>query len=42
VRASSGGFLKFERLLETYLALAPRGFTSFQKAMPIWVGEKLF
>jgi carbamoyltransferase len=35
-------FLKFERLLETYLAFAPRGFTSFSKAMPIWVGEKLF
>src|SRR5258708_2532277 len=35
-------FLKFERLLETYLAFAPRGFTSFAKAMPVWVGEKLF
>ena len=35
-------FLKFERLLETYLAFAPRGFTSFRKAMPIWIGEKLF
>ncbi|MFZ5689632.1 MAG: carbamoyltransferase [Pseudomonadota bacterium] len=35
-------FLKFERLLETYVAFAPRGFTSFRKAMPIWVGEKLF
>jgi carbamoyltransferase len=35
-------FLKFERLLETYLAFAPRGFASFSKAMPIWVGEKLF
>src|SRR5215831_5417208 len=35
-------FLKFERLLETYLAFAPRGFTSFCKAMPIWIGEKLF
>jgi carbamoyltransferase len=35
-------FLKFERLLETYLAFAPRGFTSFSKAMPIWIGEKLF
>ena len=35
-------FLKFERLLETYLAFAPRGFTSFAKAMPLWVGEKLF
>lgn len=35
-------FLKFERLLETYLAFAPRGFTSFQKALPIWLKEKLF
>jgi carbamoyltransferase len=35
-------FLKFERLLETYVAFAPRGFTSFRKAMPIWIGEKLF
>jgi carbamoyltransferase len=35
-------FLKFERLLETYLAFAPRGFTSFAKAMPVWIGEKLF
>jgi len=35
-------FLKFERLLETYLAFAPRGFTSFRKAMPIWLREKLF
>ena len=35
-------FLKFERLLETYLAFAPRGFKSFSKAMPIWIGEKLF
>lgn len=35
-------FLKFERLLETYLAFAPRGFTSFSKAMPVWIGEKLF
>ncbi len=35
-------FLKFERLLETYLAFAPRGFRSFSKSMPIWVGEKLF
>ena len=35
-------FLKFERLLETYLAFAPRGFTSFGKAMPLWIGEKLF
>jgi carbamoyltransferase len=35
-------FLKFERLLETYLAFAPHGFTSFRAAMPIWIGEKLF
>src|SRR5665213_3296864 len=35
-------FLKFERLLETYLAFAPRGFTSFRTAMPIWISEKLF
>ena len=35
-------FLKFERLLETYLAFAPRGFSSFVKAMPIWLREKLF
>lgn len=35
-------FLKFERLIETYLAVAPRGFASFRKAMPLWIGEKLF
>ena len=35
-------FLKFERLLETYLALAPRGFRSFQMAIPLWLKEKLF
>ena len=35
-------FLKFERLLETYVAFAPKGFTSFCKAMPIWLKEKLF
>jgi len=35
-------FLKFERLLETYLAFAPRGFASFRIAMPIWLREKLF
>jgi carbamoyltransferase len=35
-------FLKFERLLETYLAFAPRGFASFVKAMPLWLSEKLF
>jgi carbamoyltransferase len=34
--------LKFERLLETYLALAPKGFSSFLKAMPIWLKEKLY
>src|SRR3989339_1462430 len=34
--------LKFERLLETYLAFAPRGFASFKTAMPIWLREKLF
>ena len=35
-------FLKFERLLETYLTFAPRGFRSFAMAMPIWLKEKLF
>jgi carbamoyltransferase len=35
-------FVKFDRLLETYLAFAPRGFTSFRKAMPLWMNEKLF
>jgi carbamoyltransferase len=35
-------FLKFERLLETYLCFAPRGFKSFQMAMPLWLHEKLF
>ncbi len=35
-------FLKFERLLETYVAFAPRGFSSFSRAMPIWIKEKLF
>jgi carbamoyltransferase len=35
-------FLKFERLLETYLAFTPRGFQSFKMAMPIWLKEKLF
>ena len=35
-------FLKFERLLETYLAFAPRGFRSFASAMPLWIKEKLF
>ena len=35
-------FLKFERLLETYVALAPKGFQSFRMSMPIWLREKLF
>ena len=35
-------FLKFERLLETYLAFAPRGFQNFVTSVPIWVKEKLF
>ena len=35
-------FLKFERLLETYVAFAPRGFRSFAMAVPVWVKEKLF
>ena len=35
-------FLKFERLLETYLAFAPKGFKSFSMSMPIWLREKLF
>ena len=35
-------FLKFERLLETYVAFAPKGFASFSKAMPIWIKDKLF
>jgi len=35
-------FVKFERLLETYLAFAPRGFRSFVAAMPLWVKDKLF
>ena len=35
-------FIKFERLLETYLAFAPKGFISFAKAMPIWIKDKLF
>ncbi len=34
--------LKFERLLETYLAFAPRGFRSFRMAIPVWLREKLF
>ena len=35
-------FLKFERLLETYMAFAPRGFKSFSLSMPLWLREKLF
>jgi carbamoyltransferase len=35
-------FLKFERLLETYVSFAPRGFKSFRMAMPLWLREKLF
>jgi carbamoyltransferase len=35
-------FLKFERLLETYLAFAPRGYSSFRAAVPLWLREKLF
>jgi carbamoyltransferase len=35
-------FLKFERLLETYLSFAPRGFASFRMAIPLWLREKLF
>ena len=34
--------LKFERLLETYLAFAPHGFRSFVSAMPVWLKDKLF
>ena len=35
-------FLKFERLLETYVAFAPKGFRSFCTSMPLWLREKLF
>ena len=35
-------FVKFERLLETYLAFAPKGFKSFANAMPVWINDKLF
>src|SRR3984885_8720366 len=35
-------FVKFERLLETYLAFAPKGLRSFQMAMPLWIREKVF
>ena len=35
-------FLKFERLLETYVAFAPKGFNSVSKSMPLWIKDKLF
>ncbi len=35
-------FIKFERLLETYVSFAPRGFQSFRSALPLWIKEKLF
>ena len=35
-------FVKFERLLETYLAFAPKGFRSFASAMPLWIKKKLW
>ena len=35
-------FMKFNRLLETYVSFAPRGFNSFSKSMPVWIREKLF
>ncbi|HQS83378.1 MAG: hypothetical protein B7Y25_00150 [Alphaproteobacteria bacterium 16-39-46] len=35
-------FIKFERLLETYMDYAPRGFSSFRQAMPLWIKDKLF
>jgi len=35
-------FLKFERLIETYLAFVPRGFSQFRTALPVWIGEKFF
>ena len=35
-------FLKFERILETYIAFAPKGLTSFRSAMPVWIKDKLF
>jgi carbamoyltransferase len=35
-------FLKFDRLIETYLALVPRGYTSFRTAMPLWIKDKLY
>ena len=35
-------FLKFERILETYLAFAPKGFKSFARSLPVWLKDKLF
>src|ERR1700736_2084476 len=35
-------FVKFERLLETYLAFAPRGFASFRMALPLWIKQQVF
>ena len=35
-------FLKFDRLLETYLAFAPRGFKNFRNSLPVWLKDKLF
>ena len=35
-------FLKFERIFETYLAFAPKGFTSFATSLPVWIKDKLF
>ena len=35
-------FLKFERLLETYIGFSPNGFKSFSMSMPLWLSEKLF
>ena len=35
-------FLKFERLIETYLSFCPKGFKQYLKAIPIWVNDKLF
>ena len=35
-------FIKFERLLETYVSFAPKGFMSFKQALPLWIKEKLF
>ena len=35
-------FLKFERILETYFAFAPKGFKSFSSSLPVWINDKLF